>query len=99
MTTVLLQIAVVLACVAAFAAVAIAAQQRRQIHHLQDLLVHNDQSRRALAEQLHGLRTQMEAPPAQAAEHDLEQRRAQLERLLAASAVADGPWHDTQPLA
>ena len=103
MSASLLPVAVVLVCFVMLAGAASWWHQRRYILHLQALLVHNDQSRRALAEQLHALRVQLEAMPrpAPAAEPstDLEQRRAELERVLAASAVADGPWHDTQPLA
>lgn len=106
MSAQLLPIFVVLGSFVLLAGAASWWHQRRYIQHLQALLVHNDQSRRALAEQLHALRVQLEAHQAQAQPDtepvplpDLEVRRAELERLLAASAVADGPWHDTQPVA
>lgn len=103
MSATLLPIVVVLGCFVVLAGAASWWHQRRYIQHLRALLVHNDQSRRALAEQLHALRAQLElqlAPAApEPAQGDLEQRRAELERVLAASAVADGPWHDTRPLA
>jgi predicted dinucleotide-binding enzyme len=97
MSATVLMFAAVVAAFAAVIAGTLALHQRRTAQRLRALLATNEQSRRALAEQLVSLREQLEAGRDPLTEGDVEQRRAELDRLLAASAVADGPWQDTMP--
>lgn len=99
MNALVLPFVAAVAVLAAVIAGALAVHHRRQSVHLRTLLLHNEQSRRALAEQLVALRERLEAHlgPDTGPDSDLEQRRAELDRLLAASASTDGPWEDTMP--
>lgn len=97
MSATVLMFAAVVAAFAAVIAGALALHQRRTVLRLQALLATNETSRRALAEQLVSLREQIEAGGEGFAGGDVEQRRAELDRLLAASATADGAWEDTMP--
>ncbi len=95
MSVTVLSFAAVAAGLVAVIGVSLAWHARREAAHLRTLLLHNEQSRRALAEQLVALREQLEAGAAPMG--DLDQRRAELDRLLAAGSSADASWQDTMP--